>query len=112
MNISVIRHKIKADTIRYTNTTDSRGETRRKEKAVQIEKAQKFFEDHNGSDLTVQDINAIKAEAETKSGGSALDVLWNAIWFAFVIGWGRGYRTAKRKAPASRGSADRDGTKM
>lgn len=31
MNISVIRHKIKADTTRYTNITDSRGETRGKE---------------------------------------------------------------------------------
>lgn len=79
---------------------------------MKAEKAREFFEKHGGTELTVQDINDIKAEAENKSGGSALDVLWNAIWFAFVIGWGRGYRTAKRKAPASRGSADRDGTKM
>lgn len=79
---------------------------------MKAEKAREFFEKHGGTELTVQDINDIKAEAEGKSCGNAFDVLWYAIWFAFVIGWGRGYRTAKRKAPASGGRADRDGTKM
>lgn len=58
---------------------------------MQNEEAQKDFEKHNGSELTVQDFNDIKAEAETMGRGSYGSTLWYAIWFAYTIGWVRGY---------------------
>ena len=70
---------------------------------MKAEKVREFFEKHGGTELTVQDINDIKAEAEGKSCGNALDVLWYAIWFAFVIGWRRGYKAAKKESPCQPG---------